>query len=168
MGRCEATLRWGGTVAAVWLCALVTPDALRADPEGELLGALRESELVYSRTGSGAYLVVFEADRATGVSTWPVVVTTVGGDEWVLVYATLIDAETEDAFGERILRRALTYNAQTAGSKLALDASRGDLDVQYEIPMTALSPTFLRDMVHDVVTTCDSRHDEFRDLLTSP
>lgn len=166
MGRNEGIRRWGRALAVPFalLAAWGVPNA---EPAAKLRQALRESELIYSRTGSEAYLVVFEADVATGVSTWPVVVTTVGADEWVLVYATLIDADGEEPFGERLLRRALAYNAETAGSKLALDVRRGDLDVQYEIPMAALTPIFLRDVVNDVAATCDRRHDEFMELFTA-
>ena len=130
----------------------------------DLDDAIRDTGFAYTRTGTGSYLVVFDAVEASEVSSWPVVIRMAGEGDWILVHATMLEVEGAESFPLALLRRALAYNAQTAGSKLAIDATRGDLDVQYEIPTEALTPSVLERIVNDVAVTCDTQHDTYQNM----
>jgi len=142
-------------------CLVIGGGSAAAD---DLDDAIRDAGFAYTRTGSGSYLVVFDAVEATEVSSWPVIIRMAGEGDWILVHATMLEVEGTESLPIALLRRALAYNAETAGSKLAIDAARGDLDVQYEIPAEALTSNVLKRIVNDVAVTCDTQHDTYLNM----
>jgi hypothetical protein len=135
--------------------------AASADPAATLRDALRETELPFSETSDGSSIVILPAEGPLDIHAWPITIAPVARGEWILVYATVLDGEPGVVPSTEAMTRALAYNARTAGSKLALDLESGDLDVQYEIPIEALTAKVLRRMCFDVAVTCNDLYEEF-------
>jgi len=142
---------------------LITPfDGLHAgEADDRLRRAFTSTRLLYSQLDDGAYVVVFDAVEATERSNWAVTVRPVAGGDWILVTATLVDREPGHRFSLETLQRAMVRNGRTVGAKLVLDIEHGDLDVQDEIPLDALTPATLTRTLEDVAATCDASLAEF-------
>jgi hypothetical protein len=123
--------------------------------------ALEGTGLPFSRTPDGSYVVVLPAQGPLEVAAWPITIASVAGGAWVLVYTTVLDGEPGVIPAAEILLRALVYNAQTAGSKLAFDIEHGDLDVQYEVPSDELTSKLLEKACYDIAVTCNELYEEF-------
>jgi len=140
---------------------LACASAAHADSFAVLRDALRETELPFSEAPDGSSIVVLPAEGPLDVHAWAITVAPVAHGEWILVYTTVLDGQPGAVPATEAMTRALAYNARTAGSKLALDLESGDLDVQYEIPIEALTPKLLRKMCFDVAVTCNDLYEEF-------
>ncbi len=132
-----------------------------SDARERLRRAVTATPFVHARTDADTYVVVFDANEAISRSNWPVTISLVAGGEWVLIYTTLLDREPGFVYPPALLRRALAYNATSAGAKFALDLENGDLDVQYEVPVRAVSGDVLRIAALDVAAACDEHFESF-------
>jgi len=150
-------------IALVAVSCLAIADRQGSAGPWTIESALKSSGLSHSRTGTDAYVVVFAASKTRDVESWPITVRSVAGGDWVLVFATLLRSASGE-FDDEVLERALIHNARAAGSKFSLDAETGDLDIQYEIPLVALTPELLRLIINDVAVTCDEQYRPFQDL----
>lgn len=149
----------GGLLALLLATPTSGPHAGEADDR--LRDAFSRTRLLYSRLDDGAYVVVFDAVEARERSNWPVTVRPVAGGEWILITATLVDREPGHRFTLETLQRAMVRNGRTVGAKLVLDIEHGDLDVQDEIPLDALTADTLTRTLQDVAATCDASLAEF-------
>ena len=157
----------GRVLGLTALCVLgvLTPASADGMKDRALALMMEKTELAYTQNETGDYLVTFEAEGVEELEEWTVTIRFTPSQNWVMVYVTMIDGPRGTRFPPRLVERALSYNSDTVGGKLALDLTFGDIDVQYEIPSDHLTAEFLAFVIRDVASTCSIAYREFKEMM---